>query len=103
MIALLNHAKSQIGELCRRYDVEQLHVFGSAVHGDFDPARSDIDFVVKFRRRTPDGEYADRFLGLAEELERLLGCHVDLITTESVRNRFFRREVESNRELVYAA
>ena len=38
-----NHA--QIADLCRTFGVRRLDVFGSAVREDFDPARSDVDFL----------------------------------------------------------
>ena len=51
--------------------------------------------------RQPNAAYADRYLGFAEELERLFGRSVDLITEQSIRNPYFRREVEATRQLVY--
>ncbi len=103
MIALNDKTVEDVRALCRQHGVERLYVFGSAVRGDFDPKHSDVDFLVVFRRRVPTGEYADRYLGLAEDLEALLGCPVDLVTLESIRNCFFLREVENSRELIYAA
>lgn len=41
--------RAAIAELCRRYRVRRLEVFGSAARGDdFDPARSDFDFLAEF-------------------------------------------------------
>ncbi len=41
--------------LCRRYGVKRLEVFGSAARGaDFDPTRSDADFLVTFSPETRD-------------------------------------------------
>ena len=37
-----------IAELCRRYGVERLDVFGSVLRDDFRPD-SDVDFLVVFR------------------------------------------------------
>jgi predicted nucleotidyltransferase len=80
--------------------VERLCVFGSAVLGRFDPRYSDLDFLVRFANREPTGEYAERYLGFAEALEQLFGRPVDLVTEKSIRNPFFRREVESTRQLM---
>jgi len=103
MITLIKQTKSGITLLCQKYDVERLYLFGSAANGGFDPACSDIDFAVSFRHRAASGEYADRYLGLAEDLEQLLKRPVDLITTEAIHNPYFRQEVEKSRELIYAA
>ena len=46
-----------ITELCRRFGVRLLHLFGSAATGRFDPGRSDLDFHVEFEEMPP-GRYA---------------------------------------------
>ncbi len=101
MVAIIEQRKTALAELCRRYGVERLFVFGSAVLGRFDPQHSDLDFLVRFSDRAPTGEYADRYLGFADALEDLFGRPVDLVTEESIRNPFFRREVEATRQLLY--
>jgi predicted nucleotidyltransferase len=90
-----------LAELCSRYRVDRLCLFGSAVSGRFDAQRSDLDFLISFVGREPTGEYADRYLNFAEGLERLCGRPVDLVTEQSIRNPYFRREVESTRQLIY--
>ena len=101
MVAIIEHNRTAVAELCRRYGVERLYLFGSAVSGRFDSERSDLDFLVSFVDREPTGEYADRYLDFAEGLERLFGRPVDLVTEQSIRNPYFRREVESTRQLIY--
>lgn len=88
-----------IAELCRRYGVERLELFGSADTQHFDEERSDIDFVVEFEDRSPG--YADRYLDFAEGLEEILGRDVDLVTERSIQNPFFRRSVDSSRRVIY--
>ncbi len=101
MVTIVEQRKTALTELCRRYGVERLFVFGSAVLGRFDPRRSDLDFLVRFAKREPTGEYADRYLGFADALEQLFERPVDLVTEESIRNPFFRREVEATRQVLY--
>jgi predicted nucleotidyltransferase len=101
VIDFIDKKRNELGEICRRYGVARLYLFGSAATGQFVRASSDLDFVVELADREPTGAYADRYLGLAEELEQLFGAKVDLITEESVRNPFFRREVEATRQLIY--
>ena len=102
MIALVDSRKNEIADICRRLAVRRLDVFGSAVGETFDSARSDIDFVVEFANHNQPG-ILDRYLALAEELEAILCRRVDLVTTESIRNPYFRKAVESTREVIYAA
>ncbi|MCL5996211.1 MAG: nucleotidyltransferase domain-containing protein, partial [Chloroflexi bacterium] len=48
MVTLLQGQLRSVRELCRRYHVKTLEAFGSAVAGGFDPATSDLDFLVQF-------------------------------------------------------
>lgn len=99
MIDLVAKNQQAIARLCRKYQIRKLDVFGSAATGAFDPASSDIDFVVDL------GEYergvAKRFLHFSYALEALLGCRVDLVTEASITNPYFRYSVNQSRETVY--
>jgi len=101
MVAMIERKRTALVELCRRYQVERLHLFGSAASDQFDAEGSDLDFLVCFADRAPTGEYADRYLGFADDLERLFERPVDLVTVQSIRNPYFQREVESTRRLIY--
>jgi predicted nucleotidyltransferase len=93
MIELVENQKRELSNLCRHYRVERLDIFGSAAKGQFDPNRSDLDFLVRFVRRHPTGEYAERYLDFADALEKLFKRRVDLLTEQSIRNPFLHREV----------
>jgi predicted nucleotidyltransferase len=93
---------SELTDLCRRFHVNRLELFGSAARGDFDPARSDVDFLVAFERDTPL-RALDAYFGLKEGLEALLGRPVDLVMPDAVRNPYLRASIERSREVVYAA
>ena len=51
MIGQIKFHREELQALCRRFHVRRLDLFGSAARGDFDPVRSDIDFLVEFDRR----------------------------------------------------
>ena len=102
MIRLVETKRNQIGELCRRFRVRRLYLFGSAARGAFDVDRSDLDFLVEFESM-PSGEYADAFFGLREHLESLFGRPIDLITSRSVRNPYLKASIDQTREQLYAA
>ncbi|MFC3226405.1 nucleotidyltransferase family protein [Marinibaculum pumilum] len=97
-------AKRQaMADLCRRYGVTRLDVFGSAARGvDFDPANSDADFLVTFRPEVHADMVA--FLDFKEALEQLLRRQVDLIdrrAIEASRNPIRRRNILTEAETVY--
>lgn len=104
MHPLLKQRQDAVVELCRRFGARRLDAFGSAVRGaDFDPARSDVDFLVELGGDIGDLE---AFLGFKEALEALLGRPVDLVERQAVeasRNRIRRRRILAEAEPIYAA
>ena len=102
MHTLIQDRIGQLEELCRRHCVRRLEVFGSAADGTFDPARSDIDFLVEYMP-LERGEHYEAYFGLIEDLERLFGRHVDLVDATCLRNPYFIQGVNSSRSLVYEA
>jgi len=100
--AELREKHPQIVALCVKYSVSSLSLFGSATTSEWRSDSSDIDILVALEP-DPRQSIADRFLGLAEDLEELLGRPVDLVTERSVRNPYFRRAIEATRVILYAA
>ena len=100
--AVIEQHRNEIEALCRRFNVARLEVFGSAADGSFDPARSDVDFLVEFQPLEP-GPLADAYFGLRAELERIFQRRVDLVTPKAIRNPYFLRGVNETRRLLYAA
>lgn len=100
MNSLLEERAQELREICRRRLVQKLALFGSAAAGGFDPASSDLDFVVQFPPLSPS-QHADCYFGLQEDLEQLFGRAVDLIEPEPLRNPYFRRAVEQTQEPIY--
>ncbi len=93
----------ELRTLCARFRVARLELFGSAARGaDFDPARSDADFLVEFDPARPMAPL-EQFFGLSEALERVLGRSVDLVEAAAVRNPYVRAQIDQARELIYAA
>jgi len=98
----LHTHRGEISALCRRYSVRRLELFGSGPSQDFDPQRSDLDFLVDF---VPDDDkdLFHRYFGLNEALEDLLGLKVDLVMAGAMKNLFFIESVNKTRQNVYAA
>ena len=101
MLELLNDYRPQITDLCRKYGVQKLELFGSAARGDFDSARSDIDLFYEFDSNP--SSLADRFFGLWEDLEKLLGRKVDLVSSQDARNPYFLQVANRHRITLHAA
>jgi predicted nucleotidyltransferase len=102
VIAPLEERRQSLVALCRRYRVARLDVFGSAVSDAFEPATSDLDFLVTFEPMPP-AEHADAYFGLLEDLEALFGRNVDLIEDAAIKDPHFRLSVDASRVPLYAA
>jgi uncharacterized protein len=89
-----------IAELCRRFGVRRLDLFGSAATGRFDPARSDLDFLVEFEEMPPS-RYAKACFGLREGLGQLFGRPIDLLTKSALVNPYLRRQIDSEKRTLY--
>jgi predicted nucleotidyltransferase len=99
MNASLAKQLPSIATLCQRYGVAHLELFGSATSAEFNPESSDFDFLVELDKSRP-GSPARRWIGLAEELEKLLGRHVDLVNPRYIRNSYFAQAVNASRTVV---
>ena len=103
MIRLIEDNRETIEDLCTRYRVRRLEVFGSALTDeDFLSERSDLDFLVEFLP-LQQGEYADAYFGLLEAFESLFNKHIDLIMPGAIKNRYFLESINKNRKVLYAA
>jgi predicted nucleotidyltransferase len=90
-----------IREVCRKYCVSRLEVFGSAVDGEFDPKRSDIDLLVEFTPAQDLGPWLSHYFELKDELERVLGHAVDLVMAGAPKSPYFVREIARTRRTLY--
>lgn len=92
-----------IRALCREYGVLRLEAFGSVCTPEFDPERSDVDFLVEYPEDYDFGPWASRLTGLQEALANLLGRDVDLIMTRAIRKKYFLQSINETREILSAA
>jgi len=85
---------------CRKWQIRELPLFGSALRDDFGP-ESDLDFLVTFE----PGAALDLFdlVDMKDELGALCGRPVDLLEKEALRNPWRKREILSTHEVIYAA
>ncbi len=90
--------REQIEEICRKYHIQHLALFGSVLHGNSTPF-SDIDLLAEFEDGYVPG-FA--FAAIQYELSEILGRKVDLHTPASL-SHYFRSEVVKEAQLIYAA
>jgi uncharacterized protein len=81
-LATLAQKRDDILSLAERYRTGDVRVFGSVARGQNTEA-SDVDFLVNTR---PGCSLLD-LAGLLEDLQDLLGCRVDLVTEDGLKQR----------------
>ena len=97
---LITDHREAIAGLCRQSSARKLDLFGSALRADFDPERSDLDFLVEFDDVPPTALY-ESYFSLKEGLEALFRRPVDLVMDRAIRNPHFRERVDAERQRVY--
>ncbi len=102
MISLLQQHNASLQQLCRKHRVLRLEVFGSAADGTFQPANSDLDFLVEYQSLS-NGDYVDAYFGLLSDLEDLFDRKIDLVVDRAIRDPYFRKGVDQSRKVIYAA
>ncbi len=103
MTSIVESKQGLLPDICRRYGVRRLELFGSGATADFDPNSSDLDFLVEFLPEQDLGPWLRHYFAFQAELARLFESRVDLVMAEAVRDPHFRRQLERTRTLLYAA
>ena len=83
----------ELAAFCKKWRIFKLSVFGSILRDDFRPD-SDVDFVAEFEEGAKRG-FLEEF-AMEEELESLVGRHVDILDerlVRSSRNPYRREEI----------
>lgn len=88
----------RIAEICRRYGVARLEVFGSVSRGEERPD-SDVDVLYEL---APGARLGWEVEDLTDELSEVLGRPVDLVSRRSLHERL-REAVLAEARLLYAA
>jgi predicted nucleotidyltransferase len=103
MSPLVEEKIDELKQLCEKYSVVCLEIFGSAASdARFDEEKSDLDFLVEFQT-LEENQYADTYFGLMFALQDLFNRPVDLVMTEAIRNPYFKTSVDRSRKVLYAA
>lgn len=99
MIPIVEEHREEIIALCKENQIKGLWLFGSAATGEWDPERSDLDFLFDI------GEYDDtagrRWMALNWGLEQIFGDNFDLVSRPAIRRPEFREAVDRTAIPIY--
>ena len=90
----------KIYELCRKYKVKTLSVFGSILTDRFNE-NSDVDFSATFYPEEDPLLSGENFINLYIGLQELMGRKIDLVSEDYIRNKYFKEELEETKQLIY--
>jgi predicted nucleotidyltransferase len=91
-----------IAGICRRYQVRRLAVFGSILRKDFDPERSDADFLVEFEPLSA-AQRLQSYFALRAALGDLLARPIDLVEAGAIQNPYILKKIDDQQRTLYAA
>ena len=93
MIPVVAERTAELPEICQRYHVARLDLFGKAVTADSLMEHESLSFLVDFKPSARSA-YADTYFGLLESLEELFGLPVELMTTYALATNPFARPID---------
>jgi predicted nucleotidyltransferase len=84
---LVEEKREQIITIAAQHGANNVRIFGSVARGEADE-NSDLDLLIDYdsKKRSPWFP-----LRLMRELEALLGCKVDIVTEQGLKNRIKER------------
>ncbi|MFV8369218.1 nucleotidyltransferase family protein [Flavobacterium sp. LB2R40] len=88
-----------ITTLCKTHNVKTLYAFGSVLTEKFN-SESDIDLIVEFQPLDVL-DYADNYYDLKFSLETILKRQIDLLEEKAIKNPYFRKTINQNKQLIY--
>jgi predicted nucleotidyltransferase len=100
--AMIEQLRGDIAQLCKRYGVRELALFGSVLRTDFNPTSSDVDAAVNFGPPADDS-LARQYFDFKTALEHLLSRPVDLVELEAMPDTRLKRIIEHTKVPIYAA
>lgn len=96
---LIEENMQKITDLCKKYKVHKLFVFGSVLTNHFNED-SDIDLVVDFNKAEVE-DYFDNYFDFKYSLQDLLGREIDLLEEQTIRNPYLKKNIDATKMLIY--
>jgi len=91
---LVREKRAAILDIAKQHGAKNVRIFGSVARGDFDE-KSDLDFLVEMKPGRSLLDHASLLL----DLEKLLGCKVDVVSEKGIKTRIRERVLREARPL----
>jgi hypothetical protein len=93
-------SRETIAEFCRKWQIIEFALFGSAARGELRPD-SDIDVMVQFAPEARHGLY--ELVDIQAELEAMFERRVDVAEKGTIRNPYRLQSIDRDLTVLYAA
>lgn len=89
---ILNTIRAHKESLFSKYSISSMAMFGSYARNT-ETGQSDLDIVVEF-----SDKIGIRFIDLADELEKMVGIKIDLVSKKGIKEKYYKNIVQ---DLIY--
>ncbi len=101
MNPLIEKNKAAIQQICEDNNIRSFYFFGSILDPKKFREDSDIDILISFKEGISPEEYTDSYFRLLFSLEELLDREIDLTTERSIKNPYFKENLDNTKVLFY--
>lgn len=91
---------NKLNQICEKYLVLRLYVFGSVLTDRFNP-QSDLDFLVEFDEPADPVEFGLLLMDFEKALHQVFNRKIDVVVSRYVQNPFFKKKLEETKQLIY--
>lgn len=103
MHPIIDNNLQRLRSICEKYNVLSLSVFGSATEKERFTDLSDVDIYIDLDdEKLSLEEYAESYFNITYALEDLLKRKIDLITRRSIKNPYFKEEIDSTKVEIFS-
>ncbi|MDT3695915.1 MAG: nucleotidyltransferase domain-containing protein [Ignavibacterium sp.] len=95
--------EDKLREICKRFLIHELALFGSALRDDFND-KSDIDLLVEFIPES--GISLFDIIDIQEEFKKLFGREVDIVSKNAIKrskNDIRKNMILNNHKVIYTS
>ena len=100
MPMIIDEKREEIAKACKRYSIERLFIFGSALREDFRHGDSDVDLLVEFGPIDISKKF-HTYLEARAAFSKILQSEVDLVMSGAVKNKVIASEIDRTKKLIY--
>lgn len=100
MHPILTQHLPAIRQVFKKNSVKKAYAFGSVCTDAFGED-SDVDILIDFEENLDPIAYGENYFKIVEDIEKILGRTVDLVTARTLRNPYFIKVMNQTKTLIY--